>query len=458
MTNPNVRGSGVVTIIALLAVSLAFAGDFKVSRLETDLEYRQALTAEKASADPMSYNGRLLIYMVEVESPRWFDENGEPFHNAFLDFALDSSFTLADGATLSKTVIWDADAAGYGDVVPDNIKAIAVLKDMSVSYPANSDTGVGTAYPFDAYYVDAAAAATVDNQWFNVVSDDFTHSVFIDEGSTTWCPNCPNVNLSLLNASTLYDYPFFYAAMVVDMNTVAANYVVSQYNLHFVPTQYFDGGQIVAIGGGVGTAMIASYVESCGSRVVPSFGLKVDLNWLGKGSAQVRVDMAENERPNTPDLPSGDADGGINVTYDFNSSSTDPDGNQLYYRFDWGDGEISPWSGPYDSGEPVIGSHSWTNSSVYDVKVQARDDWGFESGWSDAHQINIHSYVAGDADASGGVNILDATYIINYLYKNGPPPSSYEAADADGSGSRNILDAGYIINYLYKDGPPPVYT
>ena len=186
MKNVKIKGPGIAAILALLAVSLAFAGDFRVSEFDTNLEYRQTPVPAQASADPKSYNGRLLIYIVEVESPRWFDDDGEPFGNAFLDFALDTSFTLATGASLSKVVTWDATAHGYGDVEPDNIKAIAVLKDMSVSYPANSDTGTGTAYPFDAYYVGAAAAATLDSQWFNVVSDDFTHSVFIDEGATTW--------------------------------------------------------------------------------------------------------------------------------------------------------------------------------------------------------------------------------------------------------------------------------
>jgi hypothetical protein len=264
--------------------------------------------------------------------------------------------------------------------------------------------------------------------------------------------------LALKNVTQLYDFPFFYVAMVADMNPVAGNYMASQYNFHWIPTQYFDGGQIVGIGGGVGAGAIISYVQTCGARAVPSFGMKVDLTWLGKGSVQVRVDLADNDRPDTPAQPAGEADGGKTVSYAFNSSGTDPDGDQVAYRFDWGDGEVSAWTGPYNSGDPVAGLHAWAASGVYDVKVQSRDDWGFESSWSDPHQITIHEYVAGDADGSGMVNILDATYIINYLYKSGPPPDPYEAADADGSGSRNILDVTHIINYLYKEGPPPVYT
>ncbi|MEW6013763.1 MAG: M28 family peptidase [Candidatus Zixiibacteriota bacterium] len=66
------------------------------------------------------------------------------------------------------------------------------------------------------------------------------------------------------------------------------------------------------------------------------------------------------------------------------------------------------------------------------------------------------SFVCGDANGSGAVNILDATFIINYLYKSGAAPSPLEAADANGNGSINILDATYILTHLYKSGPEPI--
>jgi hypothetical protein len=63
----------------------------------------------------------------------------------------------------------------------------------------------------------------------------------------------------------------------------------------------------------------------------------------------------------------------------------------------------------------------------------------------------------GDADGSGGHNILDVTHIINFLYKNGPAPTPYAncSGDANCDCGMNILDVTYIINYLYKDGPVP---
>jgi photosystem II stability/assembly factor-like uncharacterized protein len=66
------------------------------------------------------------------------------------------------------------------------------------------------------------------------------------------------------------------------------------------------------------------------------------------------------------------------------------------------------------------------------------------------------AFICGDANGDQAINILDATYIISYLYKNGPAPDPEISADADGSGSLNILDATHIISYLYKNGPEPI--
>ncbi|PKK83677.1 MAG: hypothetical protein CVT49_07245 [candidate division Zixibacteria bacterium HGW-Zixibacteria-1] len=65
-------------------------------------------------------------------------------------------------------------------------------------------------------------------------------------------------------------------------------------------------------------------------------------------------------------------------------------------------------------------------------------------------------YMCGDANYNAAINILDATFLINYIYKGGPIPIPIEAGDVNGNGAINILDVTYLINYLYKDGPEPV--
>jgi len=62
----------------------------------------------------------------------------------------------------------------------------------------------------------------------------------------------------------------------------------------------------------------------------------------------------------------------------------------------------------------------------------------------------------GDVNGDWNINILDVTFLINYLYKGGPAAVPPEAGDVNDDGSVNILDVTYMVNYLYKGGPPPI--
>ncbi len=57
----------------------------------------------------------------------------------------------------------------------------------------------------------------------------------------------------------------------------------------------------------------------------------------------------------------------------------------------------------------------------------------------------------GDADFNGVINILDVSYILNFLYRGGPVPEPVLAAgDMNCNGAMNILDVSAIINHLYR--------
>ena len=57
------------------------------------------------------------------------------------------------------------------------------------------------------------------------------------------------------------------------------------------------------------------------------------------------------------------------------------------------------------------------------------------------------SAILGDVNASGVVEIGDVVYLINYLFKNGPPPPNPIDADVDGSPGINIGDVLQLIDY-----------
>jgi len=62
----------------------------------------------------------------------------------------------------------------------------------------------------------------------------------------------------------------------------------------------------------------------------------------------------------------------------------------------------------------------------------------------------------GDVDGSESINVADLTYLVDYLFKGGPPPSCLADGDNDGSGIVNVADLTYLVDYLFKDGPDPV--
>ena len=101
--------------------------------------------------------------------------------------------------------------------------------------------------------------------------------------------------------------------------------------------------------------------------------------------------FSENTPPNKPEMPDGPLSGGVYETYTYSTTTTDPDGDQVYYKWDWNDGEESGWLGPYDSGEPAGTSHAWTGSRTYQVRVKSKDQFGAESDWSDPISVGIFS-------------------------------------------------------------------
>jgi len=102
------------------------------------------------------------------------------------------------------------------------------------------------------------------------------------------------------------------------------------------------------------------------------------------------INITENHAPTIPDI-NGPLYGKYGVEYTYSAESTDPDGNQLYYLFDWGDGNHSDWIGPLDSGEICETNYTWKENASFEVKVKAKDIYGNESNWSEPLIVTIES-------------------------------------------------------------------
>ena len=96
-----------------------------------------------------------------------------------------------------------------------------------------------------------------------------------------------------------------------------------------------------------------------------------------------------NQSPNTPSSPTGHNSGTPGVSYSFSATTTDPDGDQVAFKFGWGDGTESGWTSFVNSGGSASLSHSWSGQGTYQVRAKAKDVNGAESGWSATHSIII---------------------------------------------------------------------
>ncbi len=95
----------------------------------------------------------------------------------------------------------------------------------------------------------------------------------------------------------------------------------------------------------------------------------------------INCDSLGNVAPSVPNLW-GPNLGEINKTYTFYACTNDSNDDQILYRFDWDDGNISSWLHLFVSNETVNASHVWPVQGGYLVKVKAKDVFDNESNWS----------------------------------------------------------------------------
>ncbi len=97
--------------------------------------------------------------------------------------------------------------------------------------------------------------------------------------------------------------------------------------------------------------------------------------------------LMDNQPPSAPEIdgptvkpvPRPLPKPGEPINYTF--KSTDPDDDNVYYYIDWDDGEFEDWFGPFESGEEVTHSHTWSEKGTFAIRAKAKDIWGAESDW-----------------------------------------------------------------------------
>ena len=103
----------------------------------------------------------------------------------------------------------------------------------------------------------------------------------------------------------------------------------------------------------------------------------------------------QNHPPLKPNTPEGNKIGKPGMPYDYTTTAFDEDDDEMWFKWDWDDGNCSGWLGPYTSRGVCEATHTWSKKDDYQIKVKAKDEHGYESEWSDPLAISmpkIHTY------------------------------------------------------------------
>ncbi|HUV29514.1 MAG TPA: S8 family serine peptidase [Acidobacteriota bacterium] len=93
---------------------------------------------------------------------------------------------------------------------------------------------------------------------------------------------------------------------------------------------------------------------------------------------------------------------------------------------------------------------------TYWWRAKAFDSAGFSTEYSQPFSFGYHTFTCGDVDGNReGPDIGDLTYLIGYLFVDGPEPVPYEAGSVDCDELVDIGDVTYLIGFLFIDGPDP---
>ncbi|OIR23074.1 MAG: hypothetical protein BEU00_00990 [Marine Group III euryarchaeote CG-Epi3] len=134
------------------------------------------------------------------------------------------------------------------------------------------------------------------------ISDEqFTHTVFAEEFTATWCVYCPSAaeNLMLVYEDVpgepYYDDNFFFVALITDVNDKADDRMGDFPDVTGYPTVIFDGNDEKVSGGQSSTANYEQAIDTTGQRDDTDISLSIEMNHLGDDKLDISVSMTWDE-------------------------------------------------------------------------------------------------------------------------------------------------------------------
>lgn len=309
-----------------------------------------------------TYNGTIKIFMTEIVS-RYKTSLGDPFNFGFLDFPIDENISIESDETYSNSTIWngneheDEHGNDFGDINAHNIKIILVVYNETTGYAEEtvfSDiTNTPPIKPNEPYPANGSTGVdiNVDLSWIceDPQDDPLTYDLYFGEDSTP-----PKVASNLTNSS------------------------FDPGKLNITQEYYWK---------------IVAWDNYNASTEGPIWYFKTRIN----------------TPPANPKQPDGPSDGSVGVNYEFSTKTTDMDNDQVFYKWDWGDGNYSDWLGPYLQNTEAYGSYAWSDGGNFSVRVKAKDIVNSESNWSNATSIHIVKPKIEIDKIKGGISKIKVT-------------------------------------------------
>jgi hypothetical protein len=263
-----------------------------------------------------------------------------------------------------------ASAGPHGSITPSG--DVIVNHGSDKSFTISSDAG----YQIDDVLVDGSSVGAVSSYTFTNVTEDHTISAnFIPVGGINHVPV-----ISSLKASP----------SSIDINqTATITCTASDEDVGDTLTYTWNKNGGTFKGSTSGSTIIWKAPSTEGNYTVECEVSDGEASDSKSVNISVGSPTAINQPPYIPNTPIGLSEGVTGTLYSFLTSTIDPNRDNISYKFDWGDGNISGWTSYISSGNSITLSHSYSSTGTYYVKVKAKDSQEVESGWSNGHQIKI---------------------------------------------------------------------
>ena len=386
-------------------------------------------------------------------------DNGSFIWSYDTDGQTKSSISIADGKVYvgcnfhgnvyclnadNGSFIWSYDT---GDSIMDYIDSPLSIADDKV-YVGSSGLHNGKLYCLNAttgeqnWYIPMVglvfSSAIVDGKIYVSAGDNVNYAQVycIDAGATPPTPNQPPIGPTSVNVGGSVDV-IYYTDNAPGEDT------------YFYLFDWGDGNN-----SGWKDSPVAGYDWPMGGV----FDVKVQVK-TECGSVVLKSDWSDplevtvNDAPYIIDMD-GPTHGPIGINHSFIVELTDPEGDDIFFFVDWGDGNNSGWLGPFsDDTVEVEIVHQWSYLDSFPIRIETRDDIGAQHGY-----ITVMTFQTDmlDIEVSGGsgvfvtiknigivskhvnwsVDLVPVESVFSVLHMNnflGRFPGYYEYQDLNGS-------------------------